>query len=95
MTLFEALILGIVQGATEFLPISSSGHLVLLPAIFGLSQPTLGVIAVAHLGNLVDPVANIPGVGGLQPGASADPAPHEPGKAGPLQRVHHDADPSV
>lgn len=35
MTLLEAIILGIVQGLTEFLPISSSAHLVIVPALFG------------------------------------------------------------
>lgn len=53
MSLLEAIILGIIQGATEFLPISSSGHLVLFPAIFGLSQPSLTLIAIAHLGTLL------------------------------------------
>lgn len=53
MSIFEAIILGILQGATEFLPISSSGHLVLVPAIFGLTQPSLTLIAIAHGGTLL------------------------------------------
>lgn len=53
MSIFEAIILGILQGATEFLPVSSSGHLVLIPAILGLSQPSLTLIAVAHGGTLL------------------------------------------
>ncbi len=53
MTLIEAIILGIIQGATEFLPISSSGHSILVPAIFGLSQPSLSNVVVAHLGTLL------------------------------------------
>jgi undecaprenyl-diphosphatase len=35
MTIFQSVILGIIQGLSEFLPISSSGHLVLAPALFG------------------------------------------------------------
>lgn len=39
MTLIEAVVCGIIQGAAEFLPISSSGHLALLHAMFGLTDP--------------------------------------------------------
>ncbi|MCK4837753.1 MAG: undecaprenyl-diphosphatase, partial [Desulfobulbaceae bacterium] len=35
MNIFYAILLGFLQGATEFLPISSSGHLILVPNIFG------------------------------------------------------------
>ena len=53
MSILEAIILGFIQGATEFLPISSSGHLVLLPEIFGLGHADLTMIGVVHLGSLV------------------------------------------
>ena len=50
-----AMLLGLVQGATEFLPISSSAHLYAIPYLFGLSDPLLSSLAfgaVIHLGTL-------------------------------------------
>ena len=52
MTIWEAILLGIIQGATEFLPVSSSGHSVLVPLLFNLDTPSLGAVAIAHLGTL-------------------------------------------
>ena len=52
MGLIEAIILGFVQGITEFLPISSSGHLVLLQNIFGISEPALLFDTMLHIGTL-------------------------------------------
>ena len=52
MGIIEAIILGAVQGITEFLPISSSGHLVILQKIFNISEPTLLFDTMLHLGTL-------------------------------------------
>ena len=49
--------LGIVQGLTEFLPISSSGHLVVVPAMLGWDEPSLTFDLVLHLGTLLAVVA--------------------------------------
>lgn len=50
MNLFQSLLLGALQGATEFLPVSSSGHLVLVPWLLGWPAPSLAFGAVAHWG---------------------------------------------
>ncbi|MDR3131059.1 MAG: undecaprenyl-diphosphate phosphatase [Treponema sp.] len=52
MKIFEALVLGAVQGVTEFLPVSSSGHLVLLQKIFGISEAALFFDIMVHVGTL-------------------------------------------
>ena len=52
MELFHAIVLGIVQGLTEFLPISSSGHLILVPALFRWKDQGLAFDAGLHLGTL-------------------------------------------
>ena len=53
MSLWEATILGAVQGLTEFLPVSSSAHLVLLPWALGWPEPGLTFNVVVHLGTLL------------------------------------------
>ncbi len=52
MTLLQAIILGAIQGLTEFLPISSSGHLVIFQQLFGLSEPGIAFDISVHLGTL-------------------------------------------
>ncbi|MHB1344242.1 MAG: undecaprenyl-diphosphatase UppP [Thermoleophilia bacterium] len=53
MTVLEAIILGLVQGLTEFLPISSSGHLVLVPELLGIPAPPLAFDVMLHLATLL------------------------------------------
>ena len=53
MTIWEAAVLGLVQGLTEFLPVSSSGHLTLLQAMFGIEEQGLLFSVLLHFGTLV------------------------------------------
>ncbi len=53
MSLGQIVLLGVLQGITEFLPISSSGHLVIVPHLLGWAEAGLLVNAVLHLGTLL------------------------------------------
>jgi undecaprenyl-diphosphatase len=53
MSLFEAILLGIIQGISEFVPVSSSGHLLLVPDLFNLATPDLTLIAVSHIATIL------------------------------------------
>ncbi len=52
MTIFQAAVLGVVQGVTEFLPVSSSGHLVLVPALLGWNVGSLAFDAAVNAGTV-------------------------------------------
>jgi undecaprenyl-diphosphatase len=56
MVILQAIILGIIQGLTEFIPISSSAHLIIVPWLFGWSDPALTSLTfdvALHLGTLL------------------------------------------
>ena len=77
MDTFQAIVLGAVQGLTEFIPISSSGHLVLVPEVLGWERPGLAFDVLLHVGSLLalivyfwsDLVTIVKGVFGNEPGA--------------------------
>jgi len=52
MGLANALVWGVVQGVTEFIPVSSSGHLVIIPRLFGVEAPDIAYNIYLHLGTL-------------------------------------------
>jgi len=53
MNITQAIILGLIQGITEFLPVSSSGHLVLLQKIFNIKESGLVFDVILHIGTLI------------------------------------------
>lgn len=53
MDIFQSIILGIVQGLTEFIPVSSSGHLELVPKLLNFGEPTTAYITFLHIGTLI------------------------------------------
>lgn len=52
MAVLHAIVLGLIQGATEFLPVSSSGHLIFIPKLFGWADQGISFDIVVHLGTL-------------------------------------------
>lgn len=53
MNFFQAALLGLVQGLTEFLPVSSSGHLVLFQSLFGMKEPMVAFDVALHAATLL------------------------------------------
>ena len=53
MEIWQAIVLGVVQGFTEFLPVSSSGHLILLQNWFGIQENVIFYSIMLHLGTLI------------------------------------------
>lgn len=58
LLLIQAIVLGLIQGVTEFLPVSSSGHLQGVPYLFGWDSGSLAFDVMVHLGTLVAVVAH-------------------------------------
>lgn len=52
-SLYQAAVLGVVQGLTEFLPVSSSGHLIIVPRLLGWPSPPLAFDVAVHFGTLI------------------------------------------
>src|SRR5450432_1639821 len=53
MPLYEVIVLGLIQGLTEFLPISSTAHLAVIPWLFGWHDPGLTFDIALHIGTLL------------------------------------------
>jgi undecaprenyl-diphosphatase len=91
MLLWQAVVLGVVQGLTEFLPVSSSGHLVLFQHLFNLKEPMLAFDIAVHGGTLIadlvffykhiaeifaDFFLSVKRIGSQKPASSRLPPPH-------------------
>jgi len=56
MSWFEAIILGLIQGLTEFLPVSSSGHLIIAKELFGIETHDLSFEVVVHAATVLSTI---------------------------------------
>jgi undecaprenyl-diphosphatase len=83
----RAIILGIVQGITEFLPVSSSGHLVIVPYLLSWEDPGLAVNVALHAGTLVAVVAYFRADLWYLATRSVGAGVTDPGEAGRARRV--------
>jgi len=57
VSVLQAIVLGVIQGLTEFLPISSDGHLTIVPSVLGWDTPSLSFDLALHAGTLIAVVA--------------------------------------
>ena len=76
MTVVQAIVMGIVQGLTEFLPISSSGHLIIVPSLFGWDDPFITSLAFSvmlHIGHAGRAARLLPGATGSGSSRPASP----------------------
>ena len=53
INILQSILLGVIQGLTEFIPVSSSGHLVFFQSLFGVEEPPLFFDVMLHLGTLL------------------------------------------
>jgi undecaprenyl-diphosphatase len=83
----RALVLGIVQGLTEFLPISSSAHLSIVPKLLGFRTPELAFEVLLHFGTLAAVVAYFARDLWAFALSVVAPGQLEPGEAGPRRRL--------
>ena len=72
MSIWEAIVLGLVQGVTEFLPVSSSGHLVIVGALLGVQEESLTFEVMVHFGTSSQCSSYLRTIGGRFPWARWD-----------------------
>ncbi len=88
MTYTQAVILGIVQGVSEFLPVSSSGHLVLVQRYFQLTESMINFDIFVHFGTLLAVFVVFRGrIAGLVAGLADDARDIASGRSAPLERL--------